>query len=342
MQGARWRRLDNTAKIFPGITNEDLSNVFRVSMVLKEEVDPELLEEALERVLPALEGFRVKLRRGFFWYYFETNRRTPKVEREAVCPCRYIDPHSHQLFLFRVSYFERKINLEVFHALTDGLGGVNFLKALVCEYLRLKRESREQRPGQNKAEASHMYRIWGRRAARPGKKKKRAADDEVLADAPPHDVEDSYKKHYRKIKRRKYATAEAFQLDGDCMPLDVCSVVHGTMDAGALREAARARGSGNFRIIIRQILPNTLSPLIVDSTLRIGTNIMMISGLSFIGLGVQPPTPEWGSILNTGREFITTFWPMITFPGIAIMLTMFGFNVMGDGLRDALDPKLKH
>ena len=107
-------------------------------------------------------------------------------------------------------------------------------------------------------------------------------------------------------------------------------------------EAARARGSGNFRIIIRQILPNTLSPLIVDSTLRIGTNIMMISGLSFIGLGVQPPTPDWGSILNTGREFITTFWPMITFPGIAIMLTMFGFNVMGDGLRDALDPKLKH
>lgn len=93
------------------------------------------------------------------------------MEREAVCPCRYIDPHSHQLFLFRVSYFERKINLEVFHALTDGLGGMNFLKALVCEYLRLKRESREQRPGQNKAEASHMYRIWGRRAARPGKRR---------------------------------------------------------------------------------------------------------------------------------------------------------------------------
>ena len=106
-------------------------------------------------------------------------------------------------------------------------------------------------------------------------------------------------------------------------------------------EAARARGSGHLRIIFRQILPNTLSPLIVDSTLRIGGNIMMISGLSFIGLGVQPPTPEWGSILNTGREFITTFWPMITFPGLAIMLTMFGFNVMGDGLIDALDPKLK-
>ncbi len=106
-------------------------------------------------------------------------------------------------------------------------------------------------------------------------------------------------------------------------------------------EAARARGSRNARIIVRQILPNSLSPIIVDATLRIGTNIMQISGLSFIGLGVQPPTPEWGSILNTGREFILTFWPMITFPGIMIMLTMFGFNVMGDGLRDALDPKLK-
>ena len=106
-------------------------------------------------------------------------------------------------------------------------------------------------------------------------------------------------------------------------------------------EAARARGSGHLRIIFRQILPNTLSPLIVDSTLRIGGNIMMISGLSFIGLGVQPPTPEWGSILNTGREFITTFWPMITFPGLAIMLTVFSLNLMGDGIRDALDPKLK-
>ncbi|MGI5970282.1 MAG: ABC transporter permease [Oscillospiraceae bacterium] len=106
-------------------------------------------------------------------------------------------------------------------------------------------------------------------------------------------------------------------------------------------EAARARGSRNVRIIFRQILPNTLSPIIVDATLRIGGNIMMISGLSFIGLGVQPPTPEWGSILNSGRDYISSFWPIITFPGIAIMLTMFGFNVMGDGLRDALDPKLK-
>lgn len=106
-------------------------------------------------------------------------------------------------------------------------------------------------------------------------------------------------------------------------------------------EAAKATGSGHGRIIFREILPNVLSPLIVDSTMRIGGNILQISGLSFIGLGVQPPTSEWGSIMSAGQEFITTFWPMITFPGIAILLTVFAFNVVGDGFRDALDPRMK-
>jgi len=106
-------------------------------------------------------------------------------------------------------------------------------------------------------------------------------------------------------------------------------------------EAARATGESTPKIIFHEILPNILSPLIVDSTMRVGGNILQISGLSFIGLGVQPPTSEWGSIMSAGQEYITTFWPMITFPGIAILLTVFAFNVMGDGLRDALDPRLK-
>ena len=106
-------------------------------------------------------------------------------------------------------------------------------------------------------------------------------------------------------------------------------------------EAAKATGSSQLKTIFHEILPNILSPLIVDSTMRIGGNILQISGLSFIGLGVQSPTAEWGSIMSDGQEFITTFWPMITFPGIAILLTVFAFNVMGDGLRDALDPRLK-
>ena len=106
-------------------------------------------------------------------------------------------------------------------------------------------------------------------------------------------------------------------------------------------EAARAGGASSLRIIFRHVLPNCLAPIIVDTTLRLGSNILAISSLSFIGLGVQSPIAEWGSMLNEGRTYIRSFWPMVTFPGIAIMLTMFGFNLFGDGLRDALDPKLK-
>ncbi len=107
-------------------------------------------------------------------------------------------------------------------------------------------------------------------------------------------------------------------------------------------EAARMTGSSNARIIFTHILPNILSPVIVDATLRIGGCILAISGLSFIGLGVQPPIPEWGSILAVGRKYIRDFWPLTAFPAIVIALTLFGFNLFGDGLRDALDPKLKN
>jgi peptide/nickel transport system permease protein len=106
-------------------------------------------------------------------------------------------------------------------------------------------------------------------------------------------------------------------------------------------EAAKATGSGHLKIVFHEIMPNCLSQIIVDSTMRVGGNILQISGLSFIGLGVQPPTSEWGSIMSAGQQYITTYWPMITFPGIAILLTVFAFNVMGDGLRDALDPRMK-
>ncbi len=106
-------------------------------------------------------------------------------------------------------------------------------------------------------------------------------------------------------------------------------------------EAARATGSTQMRTIFRHILPNTFAPLIVDTTLRIGGTIMAISGLSFVGLGVRPPTPEWGSILSTSLDYIRDFYPLVLFPGLMMMLTLFGFSVFGDGLRDAMDPKLK-
>ena len=114
-----------------------------------------------------------------------------------------------------------------------------------------------------------------------------------------------------------------------------------TIKGNEFIEAATALGNSDMRIILKHILPNVLSPIIVQSTLNIGTFIMAISGLSFVGLGVQPPIPEWGSIMSAGRSFFLDFWPIVTFPGIAIIITLFAFNILGDGLRDAMDPKLR-
>jgi peptide/nickel transport system permease protein len=106
-------------------------------------------------------------------------------------------------------------------------------------------------------------------------------------------------------------------------------------------EAATSINASTARIILRHVIPNSFSPLLVSSTMSIGNVIMMGAMLSFIGLGVQPPMPEWGSMIAGGRSLIRTCPWMVTFPGIFIMLTVLALNLFGDGLRDALDPKLK-
>ena len=106
-------------------------------------------------------------------------------------------------------------------------------------------------------------------------------------------------------------------------------------------EAARAVGANDFRIITKHILPNAMAPIIVQATLGVAGAILSAAGLSFIGLGIQPPTPEWGAMLSSGREYIRDNWHVATFPGLAIMITIFALNLLGDGLRDALDPRLK-
>ncbi len=106
-------------------------------------------------------------------------------------------------------------------------------------------------------------------------------------------------------------------------------------------EAAVSINASTPRIILKHVLPNSFSPLLVSSTMSIGNVIMMGAMLSFIGLGVQPPTPEWGSMISGGRSLIRSCPWMVTFPGIFIMLTVLALNLFGDGLRDALDPKLK-
>lgn len=104
-------------------------------------------------------------------------------------------------------------------------------------------------------------------------------------------------------------------------------------------KAAQIMGVSDTRIVVRHLLPNVLTPVIVLATMDMAYVILGTAGLSFLGLGAQPPTPEWGTMLASGRNFVETAWWVVNFPGIAIMITVLGFNLLGDGLRDVLDPQ---
>ena len=220
IQGAAWRRLDNTAKLFAAVSGEDLSSVFRIAAVLKEPVDRELLHRALLFTLPEFENFRVKLRKGFFSYYFETNNRDPVVEEEQSAPCRFIDPHRGERFPFRVSYYGCRINFEVFHGLTDGLGAVGFVSRLTEHYLELKNglptEVRER-------EFSPMR-----------------ADD--------------YLRYYKKLPRKRYDSRPAIQVSGEFLPFDQMAVLHGTVRIDELKNRSRAAGASITKYLAAALL----------------------------------------------------------------------------------------
>jgi len=105
--------------------------------------------------------------------------------------------------------------------------------------------------------------------------------------------------------------------------------------------AARMGGASNLRLMFSEVLPNCIAPLIVQASLGISTAILDAAALGFLGLGAQPPSPEWGTMLADAREFVLRAWWVVTFPGVMILITVLSFNLLGDGLRDALDPKLK-
>lgn len=209
---AKWHKLDNTANVFPIISNKNYSSVFRVSVILKNDVIPEFLQEALTKTLPLFSSFRVRLRRGAFWYYFENNKKQPLIEKEQTYPCTFINPRINKHFLFRVSYYKRRINLEVFHVITDGTGAIKFLKALTYNYLKLVHK--EQLP----ENALKMPVV------------------DVLSD-----VEDSYHKNYRKLPYKKESTIKAYKLKGEKLPLFTMSVIHGTAKVSALLELCKQR-----------------------------------------------------------------------------------------------------
>ena len=206
----RWEKLDNTAHLFPVIAGEDTSNVFRVSATLTDLVDPKLLQKALDIVLPKFDSFNLRLRRGVFWHYFEENGKpAPKVRLESEYPCRYIYPNRNRSYLFQVTYYKYRINLEVFHVLTDGMGAVGFLKELVYQYLRLAVPSL----GEQTRDALRSDTTLNR--------------------------EDSFLKNYRHAAKPAYQTKKAYMIRGERLRHGEFGVMHGYIPLAALKDLCK-------------------------------------------------------------------------------------------------------
>ena len=210
----RWDRLDNTAHLFPVIAGESMSNVYRISVTLKELIQPELLQQALDMVLPKFDGFNLRLRQGVFWYYFEENGKpAPRVREENAFPCRYIHQNQNHSYMFRVTYYKYRINLEVFHVLTDGMGGINFLKELTYQYLRLAHEELQEKLGNTLSSDTSLNR------------------------------EDSFLKNYKKSSAKGYQTKKAYLIKGEKLPPGEFGVMHGYMQIPELKKVCHAYGA---------------------------------------------------------------------------------------------------
>lgn len=201
----RWERLDNTAHLFPIIATDDMSNVYRISVTLTEGIQPYLLQQALDKTLPHFPGFNMRMRKGFFWFYFEENTKpAPDISEEDTYPCQFIVENKNRNYQFRVTYYKKRINMEVFHALTDGMGTINFLRELTYQYLRLAHPE--------KFEERQLY------------------SDTSL------NREDSFMRNYRKKQPKQYKTEKAFLIKGDKLPKNHLGVIHGYFKIPQLKQ----------------------------------------------------------------------------------------------------------
>lgn len=138
MSKTKWFKLDNAAKIFPPTSSKKDPKVFRFTCELKENIEKQFLEQALSDTLKLFPGFKTVLKKGLFWYYLETTDKQPKIKEEKIAPCTTIYNTDYHSLLFRVNFYKKRINLEIYHALTDGTGALEFLKVLVTFYIKYK------------------------------------------------------------------------------------------------------------------------------------------------------------------------------------------------------------
>ena len=240
-----WAKLDNTALLFPVISTDGMTSVYRESVSLTEDVNGELLQQALEKVLAQFLIFRMRLRMGLFWYYFEENDRpVPKVREEELYPGAYINKSRNNHYMFRVTYYKKRINLEVFHALTDGYGGLVFLKELAYQYLRLAHP--EEYAGEKDRISSGIF----------------------------MDMEDSYLKNYKKGASHDtaYGSKKALVIKGERRPKGELNVIHGYFKVDELKAAAKKYG-----LTINQYLVGNYVYSIYKEYLKGGTSKLPVS-----------------------------------------------------------------
>ncbi len=207
-----WRRLDNSAKIFPISAGKKYSTVFRFSVILKEQIKPEILKHAVNKALSKYEFFKVRLKDGFFWNYLEYNPKKIIIEEEKEYPCKYIEPKENNEYLFKVTYFDKKINIDIFHSLTDGNGGSMFFREIVYNYIELvhKDEFDEELRKKRKIELS---------------------------------IEDSYIKNYNKLAKGNSSSKKAYKLAGKKIKLGAISAIHEIINLEELKQEAKKSGA---------------------------------------------------------------------------------------------------
>ena len=203
-----WRKLDNSAKIFPISAGKKYSTVFRLSAVLKEEINPFILKKAVKIALEKYKSFKVRMRNGFFWNYLEYNAKDPIIEEENDYPCKFINPKTNNYYLFKVTYFDKKINIDIFHALTDGNSGSMFFREIIYSYLEMSHP-------EDFAEELRKYRKIE------------------------YNVEDSYIKNYDKKSKNNSSSKKAYVLKGGKLHLGAVSAIHETIDLEKLKEETR-------------------------------------------------------------------------------------------------------
>lgn len=212
-----WYRIDNTGKIFHAVSNTDNSYVFRISMIMKEKVDPEVLQDALDIIAPRFPTLSVRVRKGLFWDYMEKNDEMLFVKKETDYPCSPIKPAESKGYLLRVLYFERKISLEIFHSLTDGTGATEFLKTLVYQYLQFK--------------------------------KRDVTDDRwiLMPEDQPNsmETEDSFSNYAENKDRNVFRKKDkpSYQITGTSLSTEGLNLIHGIMNAGIVNNYAKSLGT---------------------------------------------------------------------------------------------------